>query len=879
MNLPNRPQTKASEKTWQVSVPLRPGACTVIDWTLCAVTEEGASNKDGDEGKQHHAITDADSGSESSDSEDADGYTSGTAALPPAIASDPFFVRLLQNAEIHEANEKKAAKRRTPKRRANDAAEDDYDFNDPFIDDSELTFMDGHNHTSTKQRKKRRKQDDGNATEPEGQVVAIVPADGAAVANDDGGVQPTSATDSAELGASALEDADRYEEEDFFVYFGPLNESAENTDEDTFEAPAAKKTRVRKRAEKKQHQQPVVKEGGSAKKRPNGAAAGPKGGSTSDAAPARKKPEAKAQHRRNGSDSAANSALIPTNGRKSGARTSRKLDQTKSTGSLDGAAESAKQRRPPVPERDKSTAALAKAASTTVAHPFLTDHEASPTDDSAPLMATLFGSVSARSAEPDSWTATKRGGTPTVGGGNAHQADQTAEAARIEDEARRPTLEMEAAMNELAQAAETEEFSNRQRFPSTLKPPLRLVCELCIVRALEYDRLILSLDTPEQTIFGWSTPLDIVGFTTGIYNRLADVLPYNRATVRKIVSKLLGTDLITWKERQLKQIEDGLKLRIDEQIESGMGWIPVATRAPPKEGPDDGASAAVAAGGSQVRWHWTTLSKHILFQYMLLTLNLNDLRNYLDQTGGKDGAYREQQARKDAYAHLIKLWPGSSMSTYEISRAYSSRKSLLERQNRKSDSGAGLAKGESGVGTDVAESDLLAARSSAAAEHSEHVPSPCIQQQLMSTPPPPPPHRGDYIHHDSLSPIMAGNRHDEMALAHRLPSPSQMLEDRSAPARFASPPLSHRALHFGQAEAQQQQQQQSLHGLGIAGQDTTLDHQVRNHTSKLFGAASPPRHHHETPQGHPPPGSNGDAGYSSPGSSRYSMSVHNLTSP
>ncbi|KAJ2249496.1 hypothetical protein GGI13_004262 [Coemansia sp. RSA 455] len=885
MNLPSRPQTKASEKTWQVSVPLRPGACTVIDWTLCAVAEEGANSKDGDEDKNQHAITDADSGSESSDSEDAGGYASGTAALPPAIASDPFFVRLLQNAEIHEANEKKAAKRRAPKRRANDAAEDDYDFNDPFIDDSELTFMDGHNHTSTRQRKKRRKQDDGNATEPEGPVVAAVPADGAvAAANDDGGQQPTSASDNAELGTSAPEDVDRYEEDDFFVYFGPLNESAENTDEDTFEAPAAKKTRVRKRTEKKEHQQPVVKESGSARKRANGAAAGPKGGSTSDAAPARKKPEAKVQHRRNGSDSAANAALIPTNGRKSGARTSRKLDQTKSTSTLDGTAESTKQRRPPVPERDKPTSALAKAAPTSAAHPFLTDNEASPTDDSAPLMATLFGSASARSAELDSWSATKRGGTPTVGGGNAQQADQMAEAAIIESEARMPTLEMEAAMTELAQAAETEEFSNRQRFPSTLKPPLRLVCELCMARALEYDRLILSLDTPEQAIFAWSTPLDIVGFTTGIYNRLADVLPYNRATVRKIVSKLLSTDLITWKERQLKQIEDGLKLRIDEQIESGMGWIPVAARTAPKEGPDDGASAtaaAAAAGGSQVRWHWTTLSKHILFQYMLLKLNVNDLRNHLDQTGGKDGAYREQQARKDAYAHLINLWPGSSMSTYEISRAYSSRKSLLERQNRKSDSGTGLAKNESGGCTDVAESELLAVRSSTAAEHSEHVPSPYIQQQLMSTPPPPPPlpHRGEYMHHNSLSPVMAGNRHDEMTLAHRLPSPSQMLEDRSASARFASPPVSHRALHFGQAEAQQQQQQSS-HGLGIAGKDTTLDQQVRSRTSTLFGAASPPRHHHEPPQGHhPPPGSNGDASYSSPGSSRYSMSVHNLTSP
>ncbi|KAJ2015536.1 hypothetical protein GGI06_003283, partial [Coemansia sp. S85] len=639
------------------------------------VTEDGAGIKDDD--SQENALSDEDSGSDGSDSEDAAGYTSGTSALPPAIASDPFFARLLQNSMVHEANEKKAAKRRAPKRRAADPAEDDYDFDDPFIDDTELTFMGGHSHTKTKQHKKRRKVDDGNATEPEGQGVAVTPGEGAGTANDDSGQPLSSAAGAAGLDASALDDVDRYDEDDFFVYFGLLNETAENTDEDTFEAPAAKKTRVRKRAEKKPNQQPVAKEGAPGRKRANGAAAGPKGGSTSDAGAAKRKPEAKSQHRRNGSDSAANAGLIPTNGRKSGARTSRKLDQTKSSGALDGAADSAKQRRPPVPERDKPTAALTKAASTAMAHLSLADHEGYAADDSA-----------ARGAEPDGWAAARRGGTPTVSGGRAQQA---AEAARVESEARMPTREIEAAMEELAQAAKTESFSNRQRFPSALKAPLRLVCELCMARALEYDRLILSLNTPEQTIYAWSTPMDTVGFTTDIYDRIADVLPYNRATTRKIVSKLLGPDLISWKERQLKQIEDGLKLRIDDQIKNGVGWIPVTARAPSKEGAEEGASAApaaaTAAGGSPVRWHWTTISKHILFQFMLLTLNTNELRSSLDPVGSKDGLYREQQARKDAYAHLAKLWPGSSMPTYEVSRAYSSRKSLLEKQNRKSDSG------------------------------------------------------------------------------------------------------------------------------------------------------------------------------------------------
>ncbi|KAJ2908490.1 hypothetical protein GGI21_002832, partial [Coemansia aciculifera] len=253
MNLPGRPQTKVSEKSWQVSIPLRPGACTIVDWSQCALADDGSCIKGGND-KEHDAQseTDDDSGSECSDSDgeggSGGGYTSGTSALPPAIASDPFFARLLRNAEIQDANERKAAKRRATKRRASDIAEDDYDFNDPFIDDSELTFMNGHNHTSAKQRKKRRKKDDGNATEPEGQGAAndapplVLSADG----EEGGSVQPVSAatdnTTATSVGALSLDDVDRYDEDDFFVYFGPLNESAENTDEDTFEAPAAAAT-------------------------------------------------------------------------------------------------------------------------------------------------------------------------------------------------------------------------------------------------------------------------------------------------------------------------------------------------------------------------------------------------------------------------------------------------------------------------------------------------------------------------------------------------------------------------------------------------------------------------------------------------------------
>ncbi|KAJ2356665.1 hypothetical protein GGF43_001923, partial [Coemansia sp. RSA 2618] len=643
MELPGLAQAAPSNKTRQITVTLRPGACTVVDWMASTAADEPADDAE-------HASSQSDS-----DSSD-DGYTSNAGQVPPAIANDPFFAQILRNAEMREASEKKKKAAKRGKRRAKDAADDLYDLEDPFIDDSELTVMDGHNYAQMQQRKKRRKRDDGSNTETE----AAAAAEGADAD------APTNAV--GEDAIPSLEDLDKYEEDDFFVYHGPLNElAADESDDDSAAAPA-KSARPRKRPEKKQ----APKEPAAGKKKANGAAgakgdasdAGAKKKADASDAGAKKKAETKAQHRRSGSDTApAGGPQVPSNGRKSGPRTSRKLDQGKSASSVSASGDDAKLKRPPIPERDKAVngAALSsgKKAEAASAEAVSAADSATAKDDKPPP---------------------KRAGAQ-VSGAAVSSIVVAPDDSKAFAEARMATPEIEAALTELAQATQGEAFTNRQRFPSSLKPALRQVCELSMARALEYDREILALTTPEHTVFAWTTPLDIVGFTTDIYHRLSSTLPYNRATVRKIVSKLLGHDLLTWKEQQLKQIEEGLKMRVDEQIERNMGWIPVGARA--KDGDD-----SAAAGGSQVRWHWTTLSKHILFQYMVLTLNINELRNSLDQGPGKDGGYREQQARKDAYAHLVNLWPGSSMSTYEISRAYSSRKSLLEKQSKRADSGA-----------------------------------------------------------------------------------------------------------------------------------------------------------------------------------------------
>ncbi|KAJ1988265.1 hypothetical protein GGI25_005438 [Coemansia spiralis] len=913
MALPEKPPAEVSERTWQVSIALRPGSCTIVDWisAAAATTADDSGNA-----KSEDAVRHSDEHSDSEGSADEEGgYISNSNAVPPAIANDPFFARLLKNAEIYEENEKKNnAKKRASRRRAKDTADDNYDLDDPFIDDSELTVMDSHN-LSKQQRKKRRRKADGNTTETEGQGVGGTAVDGSStngitVASIDKNVAKQTGTDTGIastsdgenlLGNVIADDLDKYEEGDFFVYYGPLNELESGNEEEQFEK-SDKKPRSRKRPDKKQ----ADKEVAPAKRKPNGTT-GSKGEVT-DASTSKKKVDTKTQHRRSSSESGAaiNLAQVPSNGRKAGARTSRKLDTSRTTSMIDsstytaadnasGAEDDYKKQRPPIPEHDRVAALGASSAN------YVSESEKGAS-------STMLGTHAITASKHQS----KRGGTPSASGSAMSSTAIAPEDASAINEAKKATPEIEAALEELAQATKDEAFENRQRFPSSLKPPLRQVCELSMARALEYDRSVLSLRTPEHKIFAWSTPLDIVGFTTGIYHSLSAILPYNRATVRKIVSKLLGNDLLTWKERQLKQIEDGLKVRIDEQIERGMGWIPVGARTGTKES-EDGAS-----GGAQVRWHWTTISKHILYQYMILSLNVNELRSHLDPSAGKDGAYREQQARKDAYAHLVNLWPGSTMVTYEISRAYSSRKSLVEKQSKKVDSAPTQVKVEASETTPVPATQLEYSNDAGASSQLQHTPEIPMAAPIQSVQGTPIPSRFDaefVSPTHSMSPYSHSQPpqpHQHILMQQQIPSPTrnEYMHASQGCDGYNQSPVPHMQLYEGNTAGivpalQQDSQQLSPHAshrnLGFDRQSDPFaaPRDYSHHTNGVYtsyfsnGQADMQQSQGQQSQPHQPPnrhhhhqmssGGAGSAGnedeYGSPGSGRYSMSVHNLTSP
>ncbi|KAJ1719943.1 hypothetical protein LPJ53_005360 [Coemansia erecta] len=281
---------------------------------------------------------------------------------------------------------------------------------------------------------------------------------------------------------------------------------------------------------------------------------------------------------------------------------------------------------------------------------------------------------------------------------------------------------------------------------------------------------------------------------------------------------------------------------------------------------------------------------------MVLTLDINELRSQLSQTDSKGGdskggnpGYSKQQARKDAYAHLVNLWPGSSMSTYEISRAYSSRKVLVERQTKKADT---LSEQVPVRETpDEHESTPIPVDStSATAVHkipdqpkagpshggahpsSAHPPQQEAQQVYTSPVLMTSPSREQYGHYQS--PV--ADDHTQVALRQSVMSE---FDDSYSGRNAHLHPQSHRALDFGNQSSSLDQQVRShvySYYAGDGNQQRQSQHQYQQQQDQNQQRGT-------TNEGNANDGN--DAGgenenqYASPNSSRYSMSVRNLTSP
>ncbi|PVU97226.1 hypothetical protein BB559_002107 [Furculomyces boomerangus] len=495
-------------------------------------------------------------------------------ALPDAIANDPFFARLLKSAENYAISEKR------PKKRKGREVEDCYDTKDPFIDDSELTFMDGHFHAKESKQKKRKVVLGDSNTE---KTTSIDPN----IQNEQGKI------------VLDLECFDRASTDDFYVYFGTLSEPEE---EDQLVKEQKKSSNIQKPKTVGNQQKTIV-------------------------------------------DKERKSTEKPINKGMRQQKESKKMQDYFN---------------PLTPDK---TVLNQKSIPITTEKNSLKNHSTLPTVHTVTNYYSYFQTIPL-------------------------------------------SKELEIAINNLLEQNKPGVITDKKHFPYILKEPLRKLCILAINRTLDYESKVLeiypipqyikptsklNLNTgvlpnallntdPDKVvdktqlqafldnqILQWEAASDLVDISN-IYSRLVKHMPWNRATIRRIISKLLGKDVENWKRKQLKIIENCMRARISNVLETN-------NNSPVLQKDEE----------NKTKFAWTTVIRHLLHQYIkvyleIFGITLNPLQN--EETAEERSLY--QRLRKDAYIRLMTLWPENMMTMSILSREYSKRKQSLASRMRRS---------------------------------------------------------------------------------------------------------------------------------------------------------------------------------------------------
>ncbi|OMJ29325.1 hypothetical protein AYI69_g1177 [Smittium culicis] len=627
-----------SDFSAQKFFPLKPGGdCVVIYWQDHATSPTAPltkppllpNNKIDDstqntaQPNSNHNNSDAELINSESDPE-PDQTKLNNELLPDAITKDPFFANLLKNAEAYSKNDKN---KKSIKRKAKDV-EDDYDINDPFIDDSELLFMDGHAHSRVQnQRKNKLLLGPAPATTSEN------PSD-VSILNEHGNI------------LLDLELLDRPHPSDFFVYYGILEDSEHSSDDQT-------------PLQNSIQNNPIT----PAQSNP------PQSRFFSSNNKSLPKPIAS----KNSSDFIPISSVFPKNTLKSPQKISKKQN---------------------IPPRDK------------------------PTRNSlnAKLSPNQLKSIT-----------------------NSH----TKLLQSIP-----PSPELTSSLEYIKSKVQPGVITNKNHFPYVLKSPLRKVCTAAMNLTLEYEACILSeLPLPpnltpsessfssdsfitqqnnnvasippltlvsstdpsfghvptvnktqiaqsnDNRIVSWEAASDILDISI-VYKSLTSFLPWSKATLRRIIIKLIGKNYQDFKELQLQNIEKCLAKKISESIVNSAA---LSNNPNNQQNSNNSSNLQInsttsnnkstfnSTAENNQKFVWNTVIRQLLFQYIKVYMEINGVNlSPIESENSTQERVKNQKLRRDAYAKLLHLWPNNTMSTSLIGKEYSYKKSAVASRIRKS---------------------------------------------------------------------------------------------------------------------------------------------------------------------------------------------------
>ncbi|KAJ1974943.1 hypothetical protein H4R35_003380 [Dimargaris xerosporica] len=324
-------------------------------------------------------------------------------------------------------------------------------------------------------------------------------------------------------------------------------------------------------------------------------------------------------------------------------------------------------------------------------------------------------------------------------------------------------------LDQLRDAAQKESFANQRKLPPSLKPIL-IQLAMATMRDLGADfdnigQLVAAhnaptaeaadrdKDKPSGDTFAPSPHTPNLAYqvvtrdgqlrellTPEFYATLAQVIPYNKATIRKVIARLTLNERVKLKQQQAQQLFGRLteliapviaRLRREQDNStpppipgtqaspatkaSGIHYLlnhPAASEGATRPSVDDSTPSSVPAtnaasdpnppikpesdGRSTTpvgldsngklkattpkRFPWTDTMRQTLWKFVQAEIEVCLLRNELAVLEGKDAVAKESTVRRTAYQKLLGLWPEGWMTSLDISREYGTKKRKMEKQ-------------------------------------------------------------------------------------------------------------------------------------------------------------------------------------------------------
>ncbi|KAG0002303.1 hypothetical protein BGZ80_003415 [Entomortierella chlamydospora] len=216
--------------------------------------------------------------------------------------------------------------------------------------------------------------------------------------------------------------------------------------------------------------------------------------------------------------------------------------------------------------------------------------------------------------------------------------------------------EVQEAYDVVAELAKKETWEVKSRFPPHIKEPLWKCAKIALAtRSTGY-----VLDE-------------------GFFVHLQEILPYNKFTLKKLVYKAVLPDWIIELETQRTRLIDQFATRAD------MVWKAsgLAATEPEKDGDGD-VSMNGDEAKSQKKFPWSQDLRLLLWETMEKFMEIHAAKQELRAVDESQPVPpTDSKTRKDAYQTLLQSFPAGWMTSYEISRQYSQLKEKVQKQEKK----------------------------------------------------------------------------------------------------------------------------------------------------------------------------------------------------